>query len=217
MNPSYACSFCMVGIPKDSLKYLSNFTNVCLHSDVSHLQVCSVIQYSNFLPVTNQHVKERLCLNPACPFRISLSTSIRILDKTMHFDEDWKLINFFLLLIREVSRIWLFYKESFVFWYIMVISLENSEDRILRALRFFFFCFCNINVDAQIWTIFNKDRPVRDYFHFFLSRRIDAYILSLSVILCHVLSEICCFQLCGIIYELMMSSSFFQYFIWITC
>lgn len=123
---------------------------------------------------------------------------------------------FFLLLIREVSRIWLFYKESFVFWYIMVISLENSEDRILRALRFFF-CFCNINVDAQIWTIFNKDRPVRDYFHFFLSRRIDAYILSLSVILCHVLSEICCFQLCGIIYELMMSSSFFQYFIWITC
>lgn len=115
-----------------------------------------------------------------------------------------------------MSRIWLFYKESFVFWYIMVISQENSEDRILRALRFFF-CFCNINVDAQIWTIFNKDRPVRDYFHFFLSRRIDAYIFSLSVILCHVLSEICCFQLCGIIYELMMSSSFFQYFIWITC
>lgn len=71
MNPSYACSFCMVGIPKDSLKYLSNFTNVCLHSDVSHLQVWSVILYSNFLPVTNQHVKERLCLNPACPFRIS--------------------------------------------------------------------------------------------------------------------------------------------------
>lgn len=85
----------MVGIPKDSLKYLSNFTNVRLHSDVSHLQVCSVILYSNFLPVTNQHVKEHLCLNPACPFRISLSTSIRILDKTMHFIEDWKLIKFF--------------------------------------------------------------------------------------------------------------------------
>lgn len=140
MYPSYACSFCMVGIPKDSLKYLSNFSNVCLHSDVSHLQVCSVVLYSNFLPVTNQHVQERLRLIPACPdpFRISLSTSIRILDKTMHFNEDWKLINFFLLLTREVFRIWLFYKESFVFWYIMVISLANSEDRILRALRFFF-------------------------------------------------------------------------------
>lgn len=107
----------MVGIPKDSLKYLSNFSNVCLHSDVSHLQVCSVVLYSNFLPVTNQHVQERLRLIPACPdpFRISLSTSIRILDKTMHFNEDWKLINFFLLLTREVFRIWLFYKESFVF------------------------------------------------------------------------------------------------------